>query len=338
MKRFAGLGLAAVMGLGGFSAGAAEFELQLSHWVPAKHPIQTLGIEPWVKAVEEASGWRIKITIFPAQQLGAAADHYDMARDGIVDISYINPGYQAGRFPIYSLLEVPFNVKDSGKGAVALHEWYAKYMAVEMPDVKFCMFNPHDPGTLHSRTQVKVPADVKGLNVRPAHATMARFVSMLGGAPIQVPAPEAREALAKGTADAITFPWNSVFIFGVDKETKYHLDMPFYISSQALIISKASVAAMPADLQKVIDDHCTPEWSGRFSQGWAENEYSGRQKMIDSGVHVLYTPSAAEVALWREAAKPVLEQWKKDVTAKGYDAETIHAEFIAALDRHGVRY
>ena len=33
---------------------------------------------------------------------------------------------------------------------------------------------------------------------------MARFVNQIGGASVQVPAPEAREALAKGAADAIT--------------------------------------------------------------------------------------------------------------------------------------
>jgi len=84
----------------GVPAQAQEVELTLSHWVPAKHALQPGGMEPWGKSISEASGGRIKITIYPASQLGPAPDHYDMAHDGIVDIGFINPGYQLGRFPI----------------------------------------------------------------------------------------------------------------------------------------------------------------------------------------------------------------------------------------------
>lgn len=320
------------------AAPAAEVTLRLSHWVPASHPAQKLGMEPWAESIRAASNGRIEITIFPAQQLGAAPDHYDMTRDGIVDIGYVNPGYQAGRFPIYSLIEIPFHVKDAAKGAVAIHEWYAPIAGTEMPEVKLCVMNPHDPGTIHSKAPIRVPADIRGLNVRPAHATMARFVASLGGSSVQVPAPEAREAIAKGAADAITFPWNSIYIFGIDSATKYHLDMPFYISAQLLLINRARYEGLAPEDRAVIDAHCTPEWSGRFSAGWAENEAGGRQKMIDSGAHVLYTPTEAEVAEWRAAAAPLLDQWKADVRAKGADPEAIYARYIEALERNGVRY
>lgn len=317
---------------------AADVEFRLAHWLPPTHPVQTMGIEPWAQSISDASDGRIAITVFPASQLGAPPDHYDMTRDGIADMGYVNPGYQAGRFPIYSLAEVPFHVKDAKNGAAALHEWYAEYAATEMPDVKFCLINPHDPGTIHSKTEVKVPADIKGKNVRPAHATMARFVANLGGASIQVPAPEAREALSKGTADAITFPWNSIYIFGIDSETKYHLDMPFYISSQMILINKAKYEGLSPEDKKVIDDHCTPEWSQKFSTGWADNEASGRQKMIDSGEHTLYEPSAEEIALWREAAAPLVDQWKKDVEAAGGDPDAIYQDYVNALKEHGALY
>lgn len=322
-------------GLMASAAAAQEVNLRLSHWVPPTHPIQTMGIEPWVQSLSEASDGRIAVTIFPAQQLGAAPDHYDMARDGIADISYTNPGYQAGRFPIYSLIEIPFLADNSIDGAQALHEWYAPIAETEMADVKFCLANPHDPGTFHSKAPIHVPADINGLNVRPAHATMSRFVSELGGGPVQVPAPEAREAIANGTADAITFPWNSVYIFGVDSETPYHLDMPFYVSAQLLLINLDTYNNMPDDLRAILDDHCTPEWSKRFSTGWAENEASGRQKMIDSGVHTLYAPTDEEIHEWRDAAAPLITQWMEEV---GEGAQGYYDGYLAALKRHDSRY
>src|SRR6266480_4648729 len=72
------------------------FELKLSHWVPASHPLQK-ALEDWGAAVEKESGGTIKYKVYPAQQLGKAFDHYDMARDGIADVTYVNPGYQRRR-------------------------------------------------------------------------------------------------------------------------------------------------------------------------------------------------------------------------------------------------
>jgi hypothetical protein len=42
-------------------------------------------------------------TIFPAEQLGKAFDHYDMAHDGIADVTWVSPGYQPGRLVIATM-------------------------------------------------------------------------------------------------------------------------------------------------------------------------------------------------------------------------------------------
>ena len=50
-----------------------------------------------------------------------------------------------------------------------------------------------------------MPEDIKGMKIRPAHATMASFVTQLGGTNVQAAAPEVRDILEKGVADAVTF-------------------------------------------------------------------------------------------------------------------------------------
>ena len=55
-----------------------------------------------------------------------------------------------------------------------------------MKDVKFCLAFVHDPGSFHSKTKkIVVPGDIKGMKIRPAHATMATFVTQLGGTNVQ---------------------------------------------------------------------------------------------------------------------------------------------------------
>src|SRR6201985_3234877 len=147
--------------------------LKISHWVPASHPLQK-ALEDWAAAVEKASGGTIKSKIFPAQQLGKACDHSDRARDGIAAATYVNPGYQPGRFPIIGAGELPFLMADAKGGSQALDAWYRKYAAAERKGVKFCLGFVHDPGTFHSRAKkIMVPGDIKGMKIRPAHATIA---------------------------------------------------------------------------------------------------------------------------------------------------------------------
>src|SRR4029078_999646 len=209
-------------------------EWRFSHCVRRSHPMHP-SAEAWAADIEKASGGTIKIKIFPAQQLGKAFDHYNMARDGIADIAHVNPGYEPGRFPVMGAMELPFLFANAKDGSAALDAWYRKYAAKEMADVHYCLTFAHDPGTFHSsKKKIVVPADVKGMKVRPANATIARFITLLGGSNVQASAPEARDVLEKGVAEAITFPWGSIVLFGIDKVTTYHLDAAFYVTEQGL--------------------------------------------------------------------------------------------------------
>ncbi|MGA9454307.1 MAG: TRAP transporter substrate-binding protein [Pseudolabrys sp.] len=339
--RFAGCVYAAALLIGGATGALAQdktFELKLSHWVPPSHPLQK-ALEEWGSSVEKDSGGTIKYKVYPAQQLGKAFDHYDMARDGIADLTYINPGYQPGRFPIISAGELPFLMTTAKGGTQALDAWYRKYADKEMKDVKFCLAFLHDPGAFHSRAKkILVPGDIKGMKIRPAHATMATFVTMLGGTNVQASAPEVRDIIDKGVADAVTFPWGSVPLFGIDKVTKYHLDMPLYVTTFAFVFNKAKYNEMSAAQKKVIDGHCTPEWALKVAAPWADFEHAGIAKIKAEAGHEVYEPSAAQVAEWKKAAEPLAQTWADNVKKAGADPDAIIKELKAELAKFKAAY
>ena len=339
--RFAGCVYAAALLIGGATGALAQdktFELKLSHWVPPSHPLQK-ALEEWGTSVEKDSGGTIKYKVYPAQQLGKAFDHYDMARDGIADLTYINPGYQPGRFPIISAGELPFLMTTAKGGTQALDAWYRKYADKEMKDVKFCLAFLHDPGAFHSRAKkILVPGDIKGMKIRPAHATMATFVTMLGGTNVQASAPEVRDIIDKGVADAVTFPWGSVPLFGIDKVTKYHLDMPLYVTTFAFVFNKAKYNEMSAAQKKVIDNHCTPEWALKVAAPWADFEHAGIAKIKAEAGHEVYEPSAAQVAEWKKAAEPLAQTWADNVKKAGGDPDAIMKVLKAELAKFKAAY
>ncbi|MFV0280305.1 MAG: TRAP transporter substrate-binding protein [Rhodoblastus sp.] len=331
----AAFGLATGLASGPAGAQDKQINLKISFWVPAQHPLVP-ATKIWAESIEKASGGTIKATLFPSEQLGKAFDHYDMARDGIADITYVNPGYQPGRFPIISLGQVPFIFGDGRKGTEAFDTWYRKYAAKEMKDTKYCFGFIHDPGAIHSRDKkVMAPEDISGMKIRPAQSTIGQMVKMLGGANVQASAPESRDALERGVADAITFPWGSIFLFGIDKVTKYHMDVPLYTTVFTYSMNKSLYDSMSAAQKKVIDDHCTTEWAVKVAGPWADFESAGREKMKKTAGHEVYKISDAQLAAWRKVVTPLEKDWAEGVKKAGGDADAIKKDLEDAVKKFG---
>ena len=125
--RLAGIA-AAVLCMASAMAQDKPVLLKLSSWVPAQHALNP-ALQAWADSLKKASGGSISTTLFPGEQMGKAFDHYDMARDGIADVSYVNPGYQPGRFPTFAAASLPFLVANAKGGSAAIDAWYRPYAA-----------------------------------------------------------------------------------------------------------------------------------------------------------------------------------------------------------------
>ena len=328
------------LGSGNTAASAEErtVELKLSHWVPPSHPLQK-AMEDWGASIDKASGGTIKYRVYPAQQLGKAFDHYDMARDGIADVAFVNPGYQPGRFPIFDAANLPFMFSNASGGTEALDQWYRRHAAAEMKDVKFCFAFAQDPGSFHSRTKkIVMPDDIKGMKIRPAHATMASLVTSLGGTNVQASASEARDVLEKGVAQAGTFPWGSVVLFGIDKVTKYHMEAALYTTGFAWIMNKSTYDRMSPSQQNVIDEHCNSRWAKRIASPWADFEHAGIAKLKADPGHDVYPLTAAQLDAWKAAAGPVVRSWADAVKKAGADPDAILDDLKGQLAKYDAGY
>ena len=307
--------------------------MKVSLWLPPAHPLFP-ATQAWAADIEKASGGTIKMTVFPSEQLGKAFDHYDMARDGIADVTYVSPGYQPGRFPILAAGNLPFVFSDAKKGTPALNEWYRKYAPTEMKDTKMCFAFMHDPGALHGKKKIMVPSDLSGVKVRPAQSAIGEMVKMFGGNNVQASAPEARDALERGVADEITFPWGSVLLFGIDKVVKYHMDVPLYTTVFTYNINLKTYNSLSDAQKKVIDDHCTAEWASTISDPWTDFEVNGRVKMKALPDHEVYPLTAEQLGEWKKAVKPLHDSWAEAVKKAGGDPAAIDADLQAALKKY----
>ena len=64
-----------------------------------------------------------------------------------------------------------------------------------------------------------------------------------------------------------------MILFGIDKVTKYHMDVPLLRHVFTYwAMNKAKYDAMSPAQKKVIDDHCTTEWAEKVASPWADFE------------------------------------------------------------------
>jgi TRAP-type transport system periplasmic protein len=307
--------------------------VKMASWVPAQHALNP-ALQAWGESLKAASGGTISATLFPSEQLGKAFDHYDMARDGISDFSYVNPGYQPGRFPIFAAASLPFMVNNAKAGSAAIDAWYRNYAAKEMKDVHFCFAFAHDPGAFHSRKKIMLPTDIKGMKVRPATSTVGQVITLLGGTNVQASAPESRDMLERGVAEAITFPWGSLTLFGIDKVVKYHMDVPFYVTPFVWVMNNDKYNAMSANQKKAVDSHCTSEWAEKVGSAWADFEISGHTKLLADPNREVYKLTPDQLNAWKQAVAPAEVQWAADVKKKGEDPVAVMNGFKQSLAKY----
>ncbi|EKF20541.1 TRAP dicarboxylate transporter subunit DctP [Nitratireductor pacificus pht-3B] len=323
------------------TAGMAEdapVKLRLSHNLPTNNALHYGVLEPWAKSIGEASNGSIGVDIFPAQQLGPAKDHYNMARDGIVDIAFYLVGIEPGRFPIVSAAEVPFLVSANDRGSRALYEWYQPYAATEMPDVKVCAMFYDGGGTIHAKKKIERPADLAGLKIRSPNVMAAELYRLGGASPIQMSANDAAEAVERGVVDAISFPWKLVQALGADRVLNYHMDTTLYSLATAILINKSSYERLSDAQKAVIDSHCNADWSQKLPVAWTEYEYEGRGVLLEKAGHDVYAISDEQLQEWKELAKGVQAKWAADVAAKGVDGEKTFGELKALLEKYDAAY
>jgi len=318
------------------AAFAQDVTVRLSHWVPPTHPIAAQSLGPWSESITAASGGTINFQIFPSAQLGAPVDHYDMARDGIADVTFLNPGFSAGRFPVFGAISTPMLVSDAKGGITALNEWYRSYAQTEMADVKFCLGFMLSPLIFHTTKPVERPSDLAGMKIRPSSAMEAAFISAHGGATVPGSNPEAREMISRGVIDGTTGVIGSNYAFGVMDVTQFHTMVPFSAVSFAIVMNKAKYDGMSEDQKAVIDDHCGTEAAVKWFSAPQAFEDEGEVKLrASTDGRTIIEPSPEALVEWKTAADAARGVWAEEATAKGLDADAIMTDLKTRLSASG---
>jgi TRAP-type C4-dicarboxylate transport system substrate-binding protein len=329
------------LALAGLAAHAQEVTLRIHHFLPPGATIQQKVFLPWCDKIGKESGGRLKCQIYPAMQLGGTPPQlFDQARDGVADIVWTLPTYQAGRFPKSEVFELPFMARSAETGSPAFWEYVQKNAQDEFRGVKLLAAHLHDGSLFHfASKQVKTMDDMKGLKVRAPTRIGTKFLTALGVTPVQMPLPQVPEAVSKGVIDGAMVPWEGTPPIKLHEIAKYALDnapgQPKMSNSIFVIaMNPGKYDGLPPDLRKVIDANSGLDWSKQIGIAFDATTEPARKLAAAAG-GVFDTLSAAEYDRWQKATEPVNREWVTDVSAKGANGQALLDDAKALIRKHG---
>ena len=328
--------------LGGSSAAWAQvIELKVTHYVPPGHTIH-LELQRWAEEMDKKSNGRLKISIFPASQMGPITRQYDLARTGVADIAWFLQGATPGRFPLTELVQLPYAFNPEVGGvlqkpvsaaeASALLTGMAGQMAKEYEGTKvlFLIAQPN-LNLMFNKAVVRKPADLKGMRLRHNGPLAAKMIETLGATPAAVSPVELADGLDKGTVKGMIFNYEAGQAFHMGNAVTSVTEVNFSAVTLGLVMNEKKYESLPTDLRKLIDDSMGVEAARRVGAKFDEAEAAGRRYMVDKKVEII-VPSADEVKGFRTPLQPVVDQGVEAAQAKGLPAKAFFDKLRAGVN------
>jgi len=305
-----------------YQGNAAEaVTLRYSIMFAAPHR-QTQVVNEWCKEVEKQTNGRVKVTVFLMNTLTPPVQTYDSVVKGIADMGLADAAYTRGKFPLTEVVGLPLGYKSATQATKMTNAFYNKFKPKEWDETKVMYFYSHGPGILHSKKQVSKLEDVKGLKIR-SQGVAANIAQALGGAPVGMPMTESYDALSKGVVDSILCPMEAMKGWKLAEVVGFHtLSYPTaYTSAHFVVMNKSKWNAIsPAD-QKVIEK-INEEWIAREGKAWDEIDKEAVEVVQARGNKII-SLSNEEGTRWSNAVKPLLDEYVKDMKAKGLSGDEV---------------
>jgi len=310
------------MGVSVTPSEAKTYNFNYSTFFPPTH-IQSKVPVAWGKEIEKRSNGQIKIKFFFAGSLTPAPQVYDGVVKGISDFGLSVLAYSPGRFPVLSAIDNPLGYPNAFVATRVINEINRKFQPKELNDVHMCYLFAHGPGLLHTANKpVHTLEDVAGLKIR-STGTSQLIVRALGAAPVAMSQGETYDALKKNIVDGTLVPIEALEGFKQAEVLKYTTLTYSCAYSQGFFVAMNPKKwdSLPKDLQKVITD-VSREYEDITAKAWGDSDISGR-KFAEGLGHEFIELSDKESAKFKEAVKPVFDEYIKKANAKGVDGAAI---------------
>lgn len=182
----------------------AVTQIKLAHVLDTSHPVHK-GMEVMAKLLDEKSGGKMHVDIYPSGQLGQERDLIELLQIGSLAMTKVSTAPLEAFVPEMKIFGVPYVFRDdehrwkvfNGPIGKKLLRAGQKYFLRGM-----CYYDAGSRSFYTKEKPVNEPADLEGLKIRVMKSiTSVKMVKSLGGSPTPIPWGELYTALQQGVVD-----------------------------------------------------------------------------------------------------------------------------------------
>lgn len=304
--------------------------LKLSTFLPPGN-VMVKEFERWGAELAEKSDGRLTLEIFNAAQMGPPPQQYDLVRTGVADISYALHGFTPGRFPLVEIAYLPNLFGSAEQGSRALSAMVPDYLADEHRGTRLLYIVAAPPiGILSKDVRIDSVDALEGLRIRHPGSVIAASLTAAGAVPAAVPPAEMGDAINKGVIDGIATTVEAADAFNFADMIGYKNDLNIGTGTFSLVMNPDSYAALPEDLQKLIDDTTGAAASVRIGRIYDTSEAQAWSQHQDH-IEIVSMPEE-ETARLNATLEEFANGMIADLDAKGHPASAFYRDLKAALE------
>jgi TRAP-type C4-dicarboxylate transport system substrate-binding protein len=302
---------------------AAEvIKLKFANYFPPTH-MNSVMMGKYCEELNKKLAGKAELTQYTGSTLLAAPKIAAGVAAGIADIGLSNLSYTRGRFPVMEIMELPHGFPSAWIAGHVANDFYYKYQPKDFDGYQVLMLSTSPINVIQTLNKpVKTLEDVKGLKLR-GTGRLGDIVKALGATPIPIETPDLYDGLKRGVIEGALLPLETMKGFKTGELIKY-VTASWRVGSAYcfyVTMNKQKWNSLPADVQKVMTDF-SREFIERWTLEWNNIDIGGREYFKSNGGKIESIPDA-DSPKWIKAVQPVIDDYKKDLAAKGHKAADI---------------
>jgi TRAP-type C4-dicarboxylate transport system substrate-binding protein len=274
----------------------------------------------WAKEIEKRTNGAVVVTMHYGGTLTPAPQVYDGVVKGISDIGMSVFAYTRGKFPLLEVIDLPLGARSGWAATRLINDFNNQFKPKELDEVKVMYLHAHGPGILHTKKPVSKLEDLKGMKIR-CTGMAAKIVGALGGAPVAMAMGETYDALSRGVVEGSMAPFEALQGWKWGEVVKFTTENygSSYSTGFFVVMNKGKWNALSPEIQKIIEK-VNEEWIEKTGKAWDEIDKAGKDFVLKLGNKIIPL-SQAEDWRWTKLVKPLLDEYVKNMKAKGLPGE-----------------
>jgi len=314
---------------------AQTINLKMAHFMSPMHIQHRKSFVPFTRKVEEISGGRVKIKIYPGGALGGPKQLADAVKTGITDIAFVIPAYTTGRFPRISVLDLPFMGDSAIHCTKVVYDLWDRYFSQDFKDYKVLWMYSCGPGQFHSATKPMYTVGAfQGMKMRAPSAYMSKAFKFLGSNPVGMPISKLTMSLQKKVIDGMLTPYSAVTDFRLFDLVKYISEANFYVTPMSVLMNKQKWHSLPDYAKKAIDLASGRPWGLHAGNVYDEHDVNTVMEINRRGKIEIFKFPPSELKKLRERVKGLERDWLKEMSGKEIPAREILEAARASVERY----